>query len=221
MDTNPYDINEEKYSHVISLLKNLPKKEAPSNFEYNLKVRIENKNFKSKFDEEKAYRIPWRIVIPSFGTVAVIALIFFSSLFNQDPIENPFQMKPQLRSNYSSNSFDGYVKNAFGVSKKINENDVIIKLEQPKMAKNDELSTKSEINIPQYLLNEGRSTDLDKVINPHGVSRLSHRAALTRSSNSRFSGFYMYHEIDRAEFERLKARNDSIRNVLKKSKTTR
>ncbi|MCB9248979.1 MAG: hypothetical protein H6613_10775 [Ignavibacteriales bacterium] len=52
MKKNLYNSNDEKYKRVINLLNDLPKVKTDANFEYNLKVRIENKNFNIR--EEKS-----------------------------------------------------------------------------------------------------------------------------------------------------------------------
>ena len=54
MKNNLYNSSDEEFQHVIKLLKELPKETAPSNFEYNLSVRIKNKNFDLKTSEKSS-----------------------------------------------------------------------------------------------------------------------------------------------------------------------
>ena len=52
MEQKLYNSNDEQYKHVVNLLRELPKVKAENNFEYNLKVRIENKNFELKTEQK-------------------------------------------------------------------------------------------------------------------------------------------------------------------------
>jgi len=45
MKKDLYNSTNKEFNHVIKLLKELPKEQAPDNFEYNLLTKIKNKNF--------------------------------------------------------------------------------------------------------------------------------------------------------------------------------
>ena len=97
MNKNLYNNNDEEYQHVIKLLKELPKEKAPDNFEYNLKVKIDNKSF--DLNTKESWSFPrWNIFVPAAGAVVASVIVFFTVFSNSDSIENPFQVQPKLRS---------------------------------------------------------------------------------------------------------------------------
>ncbi|MCK5456047.1 MAG: hypothetical protein KAI45_02905, partial [Melioribacteraceae bacterium] len=67
--------NEKEFEKLQTLLKELPKIEAPDNFEYNLMTRIQNKNFDIKSEKKKS--IFFWVYTPTFALVASVILVFF------------------------------------------------------------------------------------------------------------------------------------------------
>ena len=125
MKEDLYNSNDKKNEHVIKLLQELPRVEAPDNFEYNLNLRIENKNFELK-TKESVFSIPWRKgLLPAFGAVAASIILFFSIYTDSDSLENPLQIKPKLRNELQSN-VDRLSSKVIDQYNTISENDVII-----------------------------------------------------------------------------------------------
>ena len=77
MNKNLYNNNDEEYQHVIKLLKELPKEKASDNFEYNLRVKIDNKNFDLNTKESRIFP-RWNIFVPAAGAVVTSVIIFFT-----------------------------------------------------------------------------------------------------------------------------------------------
>ena len=88
---------EKKYNDLIKTLKGLQQVKAPSNFEADLKRKINQEKFEAKSKRSiKDFLIPSRL-IPSFGiAVAAIVVVLILNI-NSEEIENPFMMEPKVR----------------------------------------------------------------------------------------------------------------------------
>ena len=75
MKKNLYNSKDEEYQHVISLLQNLPQVKASENFEYNLRVKIENNNFDLKTEKNHASIGWWKFTVPAMATTAAVILM--------------------------------------------------------------------------------------------------------------------------------------------------
>ena len=122
MKKNGYNFNDDQFEHVANLLKDLPKIKAPNNFEYNLKIKIENKNFDLNTSEQKAFSI-WKVFIPATGLIVASVFSFFFFSNSAENFENPFQIQPKLRTEIGSNILSAA---DFSKNLKINENDVVV-----------------------------------------------------------------------------------------------
>ncbi len=225
MENNHYNIkDDEQYKHVINLLKGLPKVKAENNFEYNLKVKIQNKNFRLNYPEKEVFPF-WKILVPvgSFAAAAIVFMVFF---FNSptDNFENPFQITPKLRSEAVGNLME--TRNY--ADRKISNNDVIVKkenLSKPNLenfnsiAQNSVKLQSSSNNAKKaaFPFNDQKSIDLDQI---NGISEslpnMNRRATLTSQTPqfSPFDGFYIREEVDKEYVEALKARLDSLKKEM-------
>ena len=70
--------DKDKNLNISSLLKDLPKVDAPDNFEYNLMVRIQNGNFDKKKFKEPSWRLSW-LIAP--GAALFFSVILLLNLF--------------------------------------------------------------------------------------------------------------------------------------------
>ncbi len=229
MNKNFYNSNDEEHQHVIKLLKELPKEKAPDNFEYNLSTKIENKNFGLNTKEPK-FLFPWKFLIPATGAMLSVLLLFFVFFSENDTIENPFLIKPKLRTELGSNILNSAV-NTLDSKNTISENDVIIQKNNPisvaektPQAKKNAIN-ESELQKPNFPFNN--STNLDEAISENSKSVANRRASLAGNSNleSVFNGFYIRNEVDKKYVEALKARIDSLKreyrnNQLKNNNST-
>ena len=100
-----YTKEEEKFREVINTIKSLPKVEADDNFEYNLMVKINNRNFSLKY-EERSFGFS-RALVPAAALVFSVVIVFFlgndSTTVN---LENPFLFDPPAREGYSAATAD-------------------------------------------------------------------------------------------------------------------
>ncbi len=234
MKKDLYNSTDAEFQHVIKLLKEMPKEKAPENFEYNLSVRIKNKNFEPSRPEKIIFN-PWKIFVPVSGAIVASLLVFFITFDDTDSTENPFQIQPQLRNELSASIlFNSEIRNDLSPDTKISETDVVFKerIERTPMA--DELNSQNIITNPEnkiaeksasdgFPFKEYNSTNLDQVLSEKRSStKISGRAALTGSNNSAFNGFFIREEVDKEYVEAMKARMDSLKKELKiRRKTTK
>ncbi|MCL6099903.1 MAG: hypothetical protein M1391_15165 [Bacteroidetes bacterium] len=70
-----YNDNDNKHSSLLKDLKNLPKINAPDNFEFNLMTRIENKNFNLPEEVQPKFNL-FKFLAPSAVVVTAVLLFF-------------------------------------------------------------------------------------------------------------------------------------------------
>lgn len=224
MKKNSYNSYDEKHQHVISLLKELPREKALDDFEYILRVKIENKNFDLK-TEKKSFFPLWKIIVPATGTAVAAILLFVISLGEPENLENPFQIEPQPR---AVNSSTGYDNISESIKEKgtgnISDKDVLIttqrekifRKESRKVNRNDVLISEPNIK-PDFPFKEESSTNLDDLRNQRNKFALRSSASLTGRSNSEyfFNGFYIREEVDKEYVDKLRAKIDSLKKAEK------
>lgn len=215
MKKNVYNSNDSEYQHVIRLLKELPKEKASDNFEYNLGVKIKNKNFGLNTKEPRVL-FPWKIFMPATGVAAAALLLFFTFFSESETFENPFQLQPKLRTELSA-SLQKNTQNTLDNNNFISENDVIFKnkIDSDKTnkspSKSKSIIASNENEKPNFPFNN--STNLDEAITGNAEGKISNKASLAGRSNlqSSFNGFFIRNEVDKAYVEALKARMDSLK----------
>ncbi len=222
MKKNLYNSKDENYKHVVNLLKELPKVKAEDNFEYNLRVKIQNKNFGLKTEENVRFSL-WKILVPTTSLVAASLLGFLFLLNNSnDNTENPFQLVPKLRTEAMGNllisSDNAEISDSDVIIKKENEN--ISELNSLKGSENkiDYVSNDQAIKKVDFPFKDYKSTNLDEAIGQNrNLPQSDIRATLVgrKNSNLYFDGFYIREEVDKKNVEAMKARLDSLKNVLK------
>jgi len=221
MKKNNYNVNEEKYQHVIKLLKELPKVKPPDNFEFNLMLKIQNNNFELN-KPEKSFLNPWKIFIPATAVVAIFLLVIFLNN-TEDNQDNPFQLIPKMRTELSSNFNNSLtLLNNNNLEKEINNKDVIIN----KSSINENIlnkinnknssstgKTEKEINFPFDI---STSTNIDEIlVSKRSETNIDKRASLAGNNNSSFfDGFFIREEVDQRYIEEMRARFDSLKKKL-------
>lgn len=88
-----YNDSNNKHSNLIKDLKNLPKVDAPDNFEFKLMTRIENKNFNLLQDERPKFGLI-KFLAPS-AVVVTAVLLFFIFYPKSDQLNNVQVNQPQ------------------------------------------------------------------------------------------------------------------------------
>lgn len=106
MELNNYNDNEDKFSKTLKSLKELPKVNAPDNFEFNLMIKITNGEFNSEAEEKRQSKWLW-ILTPA--ALVVTSVILFITL-SQNDIEtqlNPIQNQGSI---YAGKTGDSALK---------------------------------------------------------------------------------------------------------------
>jgi len=229
MKNNLYNTNDKEYKHVIKLLKNLPRENAPDNFEYNLSIKIKNKNFDLNTKEPWIF-LPWKFLLPATGAVIASVIVFFTVFGDSSSFENPFHIQPKLRSELNSNILNSLkVLETLENKNIISDNDVVMKneteagettiLSEAPVSKNKALA-ETEVKETNFPFQNYNSTNLDEVLSEKNNStKISKRATLAgRNNSSFFNGFYIREEVDKEYVEALKARMDSLKREMKISR---
>ena len=222
MRTKFYNDNDEKFSELINELNNLPKINAPDNFEYNLMVKIENGNLDPLMPRESSIKLSW-VITPSAAIITVAVLLFFTvgdKFF--EPEINPLMSDPPQRSagTFELQDFGNskeFIAKEKTPLKDVSENNSVESTYKVVLQPND-VVTKERINIP---FDQNRNVDLDN-FNKQGRTARSSAAQLVGGAGTNyfdFNGFFIGEEIDRKILEKFKAKVDSIRETrLKQSK---
>lgn len=221
MKKNSDNFNEDKFERVVKLLNELPKVKADDNFEFNLMLKIQNKNFELNTPRKISLN-PWKIFIPAAAATVTFILVFF--LINkEDNPDNPFQMIPKMRTEISSN-FNNSLNflNNNRLNKEITDKDVII----TKSSINEDKS----INVDNQILSDNSkaekkvefpfdissSTNIDEVLgNKRSETKIDKRASLAGKNNATFfDGFFIREEVDQRYIDEMRARFDSLKKKL-------
>ncbi|MCX7798331.1 MAG: hypothetical protein N2249_06890 [Melioribacter sp.] len=208
-----YSDDEEKFSKLLADLKELPKIKAEENFEYNLMIRIQNRNFGNLLEDSKPQYNIIKFAVPTTLIAFLILFIIFVQRNNED-IENPLMSDPpkilenRIADNYGANlsstdqlppkpiqekSKKGSLKNEF---KGVNE-----------------ISSNSELKYP---LNRNRSVSLDDYISG-GIPRNNNleRGSIVKGGQEDFDfeGFLIPQPLDYNSLQKYKRMIDSIKRV--------
>ncbi|MFA8342015.1 MAG: hypothetical protein ACEPO8_03475 [Rhodothermaceae bacterium] len=191
------------YEKLIKDLKNLPKVDAPDDFEYKLMVKIQNGQFETAEKEDSSGKL-WRF-IPATAVALSAVIIFFvvkeTSGINQNPyidgVENPVAMTDTTPDTV----------NLSGPASPVNDNSYLV------IHPNDVIK-KEKRTVPQLRL---RGVDVDGLIDGSIKNRSGGREQqVVGHGNNRFNGFLV--EKDRKEIAELRAKIDSIKTERKKKK---
>jgi hypothetical protein len=190
--------NDAQFEKLISDLKKMPKLDAPSNFEYNLMIKIQNGEFE-KVKEKKESIWLWRIIPASALVLSTIILFFIIQDSSNNYIHNYLTEQPQL---YTENY---KVLDTLGIkAKKVSDNS-----ETYQIVVNNDAIVEEKIK-PDFLRNN-QGISLDNYMSDSENRTQKQGQVLVKSQpDFQEDGFYMNPFDDIEEIARLKARMDSI-----------
>jgi hypothetical protein len=213
---NIYDEEGKKFAGMIQDLKNLPRIEAPENFEYNLMTRIQNKNFGTA--EKEKIRFNWIKFLAPSAAVVTAAILFFIFIPSNQQIDNPLSTQSKK---IDSQSIAG---NSDAV-----RNEVITRI-QPGAGKNKITQDRSEpgASQPAGAFKSGslkipfgytRSVSLDDYISGANNRGNLERGNVVNSGDAQtpFDGFFIVEKPDQSTLKRERARIDSVKNARAKA----
>ena len=211
MGINAYNSNqEERYSDVIKLLKNLPEEQAPPDFEFRLMTKIENGNYELNSPKDKSGFPVW-VFAPA--TAVVLSAIVFFVIFDSVQFNNngPLFPEPKLRAEvnekapkakeYISKSSVPAVGNSEAVKVIVEPNDVVVT---------------RKVTPPQFT--PGKAVNLDNIFangKIKGGTKLSGPNRLVGNSSDpyfEFDGFYPVRE-NGDSLKKVKSKIDSMKKV--------
>lgn len=135
MNTN----DENKFKELIDDLKNLPKVEAPVNFESKLWNKIEAGEEKPKEKFWQKLFLPSRLA-PATVAIATALVVFFMVNTNSEEMEDPFTIEPRLRQDIIEVN-----DSELEIMDKLKETQKTERVEKKKLS--DELSVRSKNEI--------------------------------------------------------------------------
>ncbi len=224
MNNKKYDIKEKENEQIIGLLKNLPKVEAPDNFEFNLMTRIQNKNF-NLTETKKTNK--WLLVFAPAGAVvlsAFLVLFFFTENFKNS--EDPFNFEPGIKQNAGIQTAEtlkvkeytmGNLQSGKGTGN-INESSFSYQQKTYSVVvQSNDVVKKGKTLFP---LDDSKSVDLDKILSgENGTNSNNSKVRLV----SEGSDYYPMDEFlvkpnKDTTVKSLKARVDSLKKAVNKSR---
>jgi len=217
-----YNNDENEFSDLVKTLKELPRLKAPDNFEYNLLVKIKNKNFETSESPKPKVFGGWRLV-PATALVLSVLILFF--VFTGDEVEtdNPFLEDPRPRENVTPVAKDAAIAGQLSNPEQKNSESV-----QGEAAREEAFATQTENSLADtdekvYPFSKNNNVEIDKFLNGETLPRSAVRSpVLVR--DSKFNGFWIRERSNQNDIQEMKAKFDSVmrstKNVdTKKTKT--
>ncbi len=201
-------IYNEESSKLINDLKNLPKVNAPDNFEFNLMTRIENKNYGPVIADKPKFSFA-KFLAPSAAVVAVIILFFVFYPQNQ-------QIQKQIISQTQNLDTPSIASNSQKISNRIvNGNEKRNSL-QNYSAQQNNLSAPSS---KQNLINSNRSVAVDDYIsgNKSNNSIMQNGNIVNDGQQALQNPMFIEKPLDKKTIERIRAVNDSLKMAQAKA----
>lgn len=221
MGINSYNDDEVKFTRLMKDLKELPKVNAPDNFEYNLLTKIQNKNFGA----EKTTRVKFNFIkffAPSAAVVAVIILFFIFLPTANRQNDNPLMTDPTVIGNnrqvsVPQESLQSNMRES-EVTKQSSANENKKFAQAPSL---DNKTTRSEsINqSKKYPISRSRSVALDDYISGDSQKSADLKRANVVSGGSEgneFDGFLVREQPDKQAVEKYRMMMDSLKKAKAK-----
>jgi hypothetical protein len=216
---------DKEFQKLKSLLQELPKIEAPDNFEYNLMTRIQNKSFEIKSENKK--NIFFWVYTPAFALVASVVLVFFiftdSDLDSEDPWNIQPKLRPELQSSNSLEDDKLQVKEQeSNLGSTIDTRESLVKVKSSKQiqkptAEGKEIAANQQ-SQPVYPFNKSESVDLHQLLKDEESKTLNNgipqpKLANKHNPKSQFDGFFLRQVEAAARKESLRIQEDSLKQL--------
>ena len=199
-------MNEEKFtednefSELKKLLKEIPKVTAPDNFEFNLMTKIQNQNFGIEPKKKKSI-FSWALT-PAIAFAASLFLIVFLFTGNDEVGENPWNTAPRLIENNIADVEATQLKRPRKITKQISRREEVV-------SKSSNFAS-NNTSTQKFPFDKRTSVNLDDGLQPSLNNNSSVGSAqLAGSSNnntSPFDGFFL-REVEKYQ------REDSLQNI--------
>lgn len=216
MGLNIYNDEEKKFSKLINDLKELPKVNAPENFEFQLMTRIQNKNFEEKLMPRERFNFV-KFFAPSAVVVTVI-ILFFLILPKEEQVENPLMSDPPQIISQSTPGNTGTISNSKEEINKIASNTKVI---QSSPSMNVTVNPNDVIVKPnsKYPIFNSRSVAVDEYISGENKRKNTFQGNVVKGGDvvPEFDGFFIREEADKNTIEKYRAMIDSVKRAQAKA----
>jgi len=216
MGINIYNDEEKQFSKLLNDLKELPRVNAPDNFEFQLITRIQNKNFETLPEPREQFNLI-KFFAPSAVVVTVIILLFVF-LPGNEQYDNPLMADPPqivAHSDHENVITDQNINNdrtnkqSFNAARQnsssslnaaVNPNDAVVKPSS------------------KYPIFNNRSVALDDYISGENKRRNNLQGNVVKGGEDvpEFDGFFIREEADKNTIERYRALLDSVKRAQAK-----
>ncbi len=217
--------DEKEFEKLQTLLKDLPRMEAPDNFEYNLMTKIHNKNFDIKSEKKKS--IFFWVYTPTFALVASVILVFFVFTDNDIDTDDTWNIQPKLRPELQSpqilNSNAKQIEEQETIGKQSNSKRKTSSKVNPSVQMKESTGEKKNIAVnqksqPVYPFDKSESVDLDQLLKdesstPNNGIAQPQLAGENDASESQFNGFFIRQIEAEARKESLRVQEDSLKQL--------
>lgn len=196
--------DDNEFSELKKLLKEIPKVDAPDNFEFELMTRIQNQNFEIKYEKKKNI-FSWALT-PAIAFAASVFLIFFIFTGEDDLHDNPWNIAPRL--------IDENIAEVQNIQPKISVNgknaDTKLNKSTSKKIENKRLAT-NNFKVKDFPFDKESSVNLDEVLQTEQKLNAGIGSAQLASSsnNSRFDGFFLREIKEIPRKDSLESKKDS------------
>jgi len=213
MNTIYNNENEDKFSELKKDLKELPKVNAPENFEYNLMTQIKNKNF-GKVEETRPNFSLIKFLAPSAVVVAAVILFFiFLPASNQNNIQ---QTNPSQKLDSPANFNKSLAEKKTATDQKITIPANSDQSSASSIANN--IPTRVKTRIP--ISNDPRAIKLDDYISGESANQKDlGRGNIVNGGNdqSEPDGFFIKGNPDSKTLAKYRAKLDSVKKAQMKA----
>jgi hypothetical protein len=198
--------DDSEFSELKKLLKEIPKVDAPDNFEFELMTRIQNQNFEIKHEKKKNI-FSWALT-PAIAFAASVFLIFFVFAGEDDLHDNPWNIAPQL----INDNIAEVQTNQPKLSIKEKNSDVKLNKQTSNKIERKGLSTSNPM-VKDFPFDKESSVNLDEVLqseqNINADIGSAQLASSSNNNNSRFDGFFLREIKEIPRKDSLESKKDS------------
>ena len=216
MGKNIYNDEEKQFSNLLNDLKDLPRVNAPDNFEFQLMTRIQNKNFETLPEPREQFNLI-KFFAPSAVVVTVIILLFVF-LPNNDQYDNPLMTDPPqilAQSDHENVITDQNINND-----RTNKQSSNVPRQSSSSLLNVTVNPNDAVVKPgsKYPIYSNRSVALDDYISGENKRRNNLQANVVKGGEDvpEFDGFFIREEADKKTIERYRALLDSVKKAQSK-----
>lgn len=215
-----YNNKEKKYSKLLDDLKELPKINAPENFEYNLMTKISNKNFGEIKERKESFNII-KFFAPSAVVVTVIVLFFIFLPNGEQTQDNPLMSDPP-QIVFQQEQYNGSIRNGTVKNKSMEGNSTLQSKNSSLAERKVSVNPNDAVIKPstKYPINRNRSIALDDYISGKAVKRNNlQQGNVVKSGEEEveFDGFLLREEPDPKTLEKYRSMLDSVKKAEAKA----